>query len=262
MQLPLGILFNGIDVFILIFIRMTGLFVIAPIFGRRNIPTYLKIGFSFLMALILINVISISDLGYGENIYQFSFLVIKEFIVGLTIGYVAYLIFTAIYVAGQLIDMQIGFGMVNVLDPMSNIQVPVTANFYFIMSMLVFLTVNGHHLLIKGLFDSYDFIPIGDVVFGENLINDIIRVFGSVFIIGFKIAAPVTAAILISDVALGIISRTVPQLNVFIVGMPLKIALGIIVMLLTIPMFIMLLDAIFNTLDNEIINFMRDMEPR
>jgi len=91
------------------------------------------------------------------------------------------------------------------------------------------------------------------------MIDDIARVFGSIFIIGFKIAAPITAAILISDVALGIIARTVPQLNVFIVGMPLKIALGIIIMLLTIPMFIVLLDVIFNTMDSEIINFMRDM---
>ena len=260
--MPLGVLLNGIDTFILVFVRMTGLFVAAPIFGRRNIPGYLKVGFSFLTALILINVLEVPEKDLQQNLYLFAFLVIKEFLVGLTVGYVAYLIFTAIYIAGQLIDMRIGFGMVNVLDPMSNIQIPITANFYFIMSMLVFLSVNGHHLLIKGLFDSYKFIPIGNVVIGEAAVNDIVRIFGSTFIIGFKIAAPVTAAVMVADVALGVIARTVPQLNVFVVGMPLKIAVGIIVMLLTIPMFLMLLNAIFRSMDSEIIRFMKDLAPK
>lgn len=260
--MPPGILLNGIDVFILLFVRMTGLFVVAPIFGRRNIPAYFKIGFSFMLALILVNTVSVPEIEYQQSIYQYAFLIIKEFIVGITIGFVADMIFTAIYLAGQIIDMQIGFGLVNVLDPINNIQVPITANFYFIISMLVFLVVKGHHLLISTLFDSYNYIPIGNMVFGEMLINDVIRVFGSVFIIGFKIAAPITAAIMIADVALGVMARTVPQLNVFVVGMPLKIAVGIIVMLLTVPMFIMLLDSIFSTIDVELFNFLRDMTPK
>lgn len=237
MSIPLGIMTGGFDVFLLIFVRMTGLFVIAPIFGRRNVPVYLKIGFSLLMALILVNTITIPRLDYNNNIFQYALFVFREFMVGITIGYVSYLAFTAIYLAGQLIDMQVGFGMVNVLDPVSNIQVPLTSNFYFILSMLVFLGVNGHHLLIKGLFDSFEIVPIGTAVFNQVLMQDIVRMFGNVFIIGFKISAPVVAAILISDVALGIISKSVPQLNVFIVGMPLKIALGLAVILLTIPIF-------------------------
>jgi len=157
----LGILLNGIDIFVLIFVRMTGLFVAAPIFGRRNIPSYFKIGFSFMLALILANIMPAPEIDYQQNIYQYVLMVIKEFIVGLTIGYIAYMVFTAIYLAGQLIDMQIGFGLVNVLDPISNIQVPITANFYFIISMLVLLMVNGHHMLIKVLFESYSYIPLG-----------------------------------------------------------------------------------------------------
>ncbi|MGI6778771.1 MAG: flagellar biosynthetic protein FliR [Acetivibrionales bacterium] len=262
MEYPLGLLLNGIEVFLLVFIRMTGLFVVTPIFGRGNIPGYLKIGFSFITALILINVVAMPEQDSYQNLYQYAFVAIKEFITGITLGFVAYLIFTGIYLAGQLIDMQIGFGMVNVLDPMSNIQIPVTANFYFIMSMLVFLSVNGHHLLIKGLFDSFELIPLGKAGFGEAVVSDIIGVFGSIFIIGFRIAAPVTAAILISDVALGIIARTVPQLNVFVVGMPLKIVVGIIIMMLTVPLFLMLLNAIMGTMDSEVTRFMRDLAPK
>jgi flagellar biosynthetic protein FliR len=207
LQIPFGIFLKSAEVFILVFIRMTGLFVAAPIFGRRNIPSYFKIGFAFMTALILANIVSVPEEGIGQNIYDIAFIIIKEFVTGLTIGYVAYLIFTSIYLAGQLVDMQIGFGMVNVIDPTSNIQVPVTANFYFILSMLVFLMVNGHHYLIRALYDSFVQIPIGRAHFGSEALNIIVSVFGSVFVIAFKIAAPVTAAVILADVALGIMSR-------------------------------------------------------
>lgn len=259
MLLPLGAVFNQIDVFLLVFIRMTGLFVIAPIFGRRNIPVYFKIGFSFFLALMLVNTVTVPDMSKYTDIFQFAFLVFKEFITGVTIGYVCYLVFTAIYVAGQLIDMQIGFGMVNVIDPLSNIQVPITSNFYSILAMLIFLTVNGHHVLIRAIYNSYTSIPLGGALFSKNLMNDVLNVFGNIFVIGFKIAAPITAAILISDIALGVISKTIPQINVFVVGMPLKIILGIVVMIVTIPMFIMLLEMLFNDMNSEMLNFIRDL---
>ncbi|MFZ5987425.1 MAG: flagellar biosynthetic protein FliR [Bacillota bacterium] len=261
MFIPEGILLNGIEVFLLIFVRMTGLFVIAPIFGRRNIPVYMKIGFSLMLALILVNTIKVQELDFG-SIYEYFVLVLKEFVVGITIGYVSYLIFTAIYIAGQLIDMQVGFGVVNVIDPLSNIQVPVTSTFYFIFCMLVFLICNGHHILIRALFYSYNYIPMGGAVFGNDLLNDIVRVFGNIFLLSFKISAPILAAILISDVALGIISKTVPQLNVFVVGMPLKIILGLAVMVLTLPMFISLIETLIKGMDSEMYTFLKDMGPK
>ncbi len=260
MEIPLGITFNGIDAFLLILVRMTGLFVIAPIFGRRNIPAYLKVGFALLTSLILVNTIKIPALNY-TNILDYMFLVIKEFLVGITLGYVAYLLFTAVHLAGQIIDMQIGFGMVNVLDPMSNMQVPVTASFYFIISMLMFMSLGGHRSLIMGLFDSYKLVPLGGAVFSDKLMNDIIKVFGETFALGFKIAAPVVAAILITDIALGIISRSMPQINVFVVGMPLKIVLGLLVMVITVPMFISVTDVIVNGMNSDIMMFIKDLAP-
>ena len=259
MQQLLEILYRGMDAFLLVFVRMTGLFVISPIFGRRNVPAYLKIGFSFFLALILVNVIALPELDYYNNIYQFALLIFKEFVVGTAIGFVTYLAFSAIYVAGQLIDMQIGFGMVNILDPLSNIQIPVTANFYFILSMLAFLAVRGHHAVIKALFASYKMVPLGGALFNDNLTEDVMRIFGNMFIIGFKIAAPVTAAILIADVAMGVMSKTIPQLNVFVVGMPAKIFLGIAALMITIPMFILLLGKVFDWMNYEVFKFLRDM---
>ena len=260
--IPEGILLNGIEVFLLVFVRMTGLFVIAPIFGRRNIPAYLKIGFSFMLALMLVSSLQVDNGLYYSNMLEYILLVLKEFLVGITLGYVSYAIFTAIHLAGQLIDMKVGFGIVNVVDPLSNIQVPITSTFYFIFCMLIFLICNGHHILIRALFYSYDFVPLGKVLFGEQVVNDVIRVFGNIFIISFKISGPVVATILISDVALGIISKTVPQLNVFMVGMPLKIFLGLSVMVLTMPMFISLLEYLIKGMDREMYNFLESMAPK
>lgn len=259
MELPVVMLLNGFDIFFLVFVRMTGLFVIAPIFGRRNVPVYLKIGFAFFLAIILVNTISLSKPDYIQNIYYFALIAAKEFLVGITIGYVSYLIFTAIYIAGQMMDMQIGFGMVNVLDPVSNMQVPVTANLYYMMSMIMFLAFNGHHALIKALYESYTLVPLARAVFGSAITNDIIRIFAETFVIGFKISAPILAAILISDVALGVISRSMPQMNVFIVGIPLKIILGIAVLIFTLPSFASMIDRLLAVMDRETLNFLKDL---
>jgi len=251
------VLISGTAAFALILVRMTGLFIISPVFGRNNVPVYVKIGFSVIMSLLLVNTIQVNDLSYINNIYQFLLIVLKEFITGLMIGFVSYMFFSVVYLAGQLIDIQIGFGMVNVLDPASNIQVPITSNFYFIISMIVFLGMRGHHMLIKAVFDSYEFVPLGGAVFDDRIVEDFIRIFGEVLVTGVKIAAPVTAAILLTDVALAILSKTSPQMNVFIVGMPLKVIIGLAVIMLSLPLFIMLLDLLFNGMNEEIINFIK-----
>jgi flagellar biosynthetic protein FliR len=252
---------SGFDAFILVFVRMTGLFVIAPIFGRGNVPPYFKIGFSLFTSLILINTVAVTAPDYG-SIYGYALLIMKEFLVGLTIGFVAYLAFTAIYIAGEIIDMQIGFGIVNVLDPVNNIQVPITSNLYFIISMLVFIAMNGHHVLIKALFDSYTTVPLGTAVFNPAFENSLINIFANVFFIGFKIAAPVVAAVLITNITLGTISRMVPQISVFVIGMPLTIFIGIVIMMVTIPMFIYVLDSLFKLMDNSVQEFIKGLTPK
>ncbi len=212
-----------------------------------------------MLALIVANTLEQPDPGSISNFVGYAFVIIKEFLVGMALGFVSYLIFTAVYLAGQIIDTKIGFGMVNILDPVSNIQVPVTANLYFTVSMLVFLMLKGHHMLIKALCDSFYLIPIGKAVWTDGLTAQVARTFSDVFILGLKISAPIIATILVTDVALGIISRTVPQINVFFVGMPVKILLGMVVMILTIPLFIYIVEMIINGMNDDVYNFMKGM---
>lgn len=261
MRIPFDMLLNNIELFLLIFVRMTGLFVTAPIFGRRNMPVYFKIGFAFTAALLMANVIKVDHIIDTDNFMIYALYVIKEFMVGLVIGYIAYAVFTSIYIAGQIIDMQIGFGMVNVMDPLSNIQVPITANLYFILAMIIFLVTNGHHMLIKALYQSFTLLPLGSAIIGPSMVDDTIGVFQEMFSIGFKIAAPIVAAVVITDVVLGIISKTIPQMNVFILGMPLKILIGIIIIMITIPAFIYIVAMLTDKMNIDVLKFIRSMSP-
>jgi flagellar biosynthetic protein FliR len=260
-SIPTGLLLNGFDVFLLVFVRMTGLFVVAPVFGRRNIPTYFKIGFSFFMALILVNTSAVQAVQYDDTILAYVLLVIKEFMVGLAMGFTAYVVITAVYVAGEIIDMQVGFSIANVMDPISNVQIPMTSNVYFIISMLLFLAMDGHHMLIKALFDSFASLPLGTASFDASLADGLMNVFATVFATGFKIAAPVVAAVLVTDIALGTISRMVPQLNIFVIGMPLKILMGLLVLMVTIPAFVAVMKGLFSLMDGSVLEFIKDLKP-
>jgi flagellar biosynthetic protein FliR len=257
MTIPLDFLLDMWDVFLLIFLRITGLFVVSPIFGRQNLPAYYKIGFSFILAIILSYTVSVPSLGLYASVLAYILLLVKEFIIGLVLGYISYLILTSIYLAGQMIDLHIGFGMVSVFDPEAKVQLPVTANFYFILTMLVFLAIDGHHLLIYTLTESFTTLPIGSkLVIGQPIMNFVLDLFGSVFAISFKIAAPVTAAVLIADIALGVIAKAVPQVNVFIVGMPLKILLGLGIILLTLTAFRNIVHVLMGGMQQEMMSFM------
>lgn len=145
--------------------------------------------------------------------------------------------FSSIYIAGQMIDVRIGFGMVNVFDPLSNVQIPITADYYAIIATVMMLITDAHHLLIHAISESYTILPIGEVIFSDDLVMQIVKLFTNVFIIGFKIAAPITVTILVTDVSLGIISKSMPQMNVFMLGMPVKIIMGLLIIVITLGAF-------------------------
>lgn len=254
MDAIIDIILNKYQIFLLIFVRSTGIFVITPIFSRKNIPNTIKIGFAFFLSLIIFTTVDYDTLAFNE--LSMVLLIIKEFSVGLIIGFISYVFFTSMYVAGQIIDMQIGFGMVNVLDPQHNVQLPVTGNFYYIVAILIFLISNGHHLLIRGLVDSYKLIPIGHFAFSNDLVNQMISIFSQVFIIGFKIASPILATIFLANALLGILARTMPQMNVFVVGMPLKVTIGLLVLFFTMPVFTVILQYLFENMFREIDAFL------
>lgn len=252
------ILVDKFLILLLVFVRMSSLFVITPVFGRREMPSYLKIGLAFFCSYILVPLLGDVKVEY-TNLLSFAVLASKEFLVGIIIGYVSFLVFSALYVAGQIIDIQIGFGMVNVLDPTMNTQIPITGNFIYILATLFFLAIDGHHMLISALFKSYSVLPINGFAFTEAMVNNITTIFSDVFVIGFKISIPVLAAALLAEVALGILSKTVPQMNVFVVGIPLKIGIGLLTLYVMIPIFVQIMAVTFDRMYGYIYLIIRSM---
>ncbi len=241
---------HGISVFMLIFCRMTAFFVVAPVFSARGVPNIFKIGLSAMIALLILmiqgtNQVLPVDLGY-------VLLIIREVMIGLLMGFVAYLIFSAILTAGSFIDIQIGFSMANVLDPMTGTSAPVIGNFKYIIATLVFLSINGHHYLLDAVIRSYNWIPLSNDAFQRiyhgGVTEFLVSTFSQSFTLAFQMAAPLVVALFLTDVALGFLARTAPQFNVFVIGMPLKIIVGLIVLLLLIPGFIYAFEHLFEVM--------------
>ncbi len=244
------------NIFLLVLVRITGMFFLSPIFGRRNIPNYFKIGFCFVFSVVTANSVQVPTLAYA-SLTAYAILIAKELLVGLSLGFISYLLFSSIYIAGQLIDMRIGFGMVSVFDPLTNVQIPITADFYVIIATVMMLITDAHHLLIQAIVDSYSILPIGEVVFDGPVISQIFKLFTGIFELGFKIAAPITVSILITDISLGIISKSMPQLNVFMLGMPIKIILGLSIIFITIGAFKGIVNVIIQGTYEEMYKFLR-----
>lgn len=253
---------NRIDLLILVLVRMVGIFVIAPFFGGRNFPSYMKIGFALMTSLIITSTMKPINLDYYNSVTAYGVLVFKEAIVGILVGFIGYLIFTTIYMAGEFIDMQMGFGIVNVIDPISNTQMPVMGNFYYTFTILIFLLINGHHYLLAALFKSYDILPVGTAVFNSELLGTMTSLIRDIFEIGFKIAAPIVLASLIADIGLGILTKSIPQLNVFMVGMPAKVFIGMLIVAFTIPAFVGIVDVLSSGISSNTITVLKEMVPK
>jgi flagellar biosynthetic protein FliR len=229
---------------------MTAFFVVAPIFSSRGVPNSYKIGLSAIIAVIILliqgqNQVVPSDLSY-------LLVAVREILIGLLMGYVATLLFMVIQMAGSFIDIQIGFGIVNVLDPMTGSSVPVIGNLKYVFATLIFFSMNGHHYLLDAVIRSYNWIPLSNDVFQRiyngNLSEFLITTFSQAFMLAFQMAAPLVVALFLTDVALGFLARTAPQFNVFVIGIPLKILVGLTMLLLLIPSFIYAFEHLFEVM--------------
>lgn len=244
----LDVLFQRIDLFFLIFGRVAGFFFTAIPFNSKSFLIQAKIWLAAFAAYLVfmvypggVTVISGDLLGY---LLQFC----GEVLIGAMLGFLTQIAFCIFQLAGQMIDMQIGFGVVSVVDPQYGIQVPVIGNFKNLLAMLFFLAINGHHYLLAALNRSYQLLPVGDIHIPTSFYAFIFSVTGEMFSAAFKVALPILGAVFIADLALGIIARTVPQMNVFIVGLPLKIGIGLGMMLVLLPLLIWVFNWVFTGL--------------
>lgn len=253
----INLLIEKFGFFLIVFSRVSGIFSMAPVYGSRNLPTHVKIGLGFFITLILFPVItSKTQIAIPQELLPYIALVIMEFLVGLIIGYISFLIFAAIQMAGSLLDTQVGFGIVSVLDPQSGTQMPLLGTFKYVLAILLFLGTNGHHVILAALSESFRRVPVGTAVVQDGFYAYIIKVFSTSFAFAFKIALPVLVTLFLVDVAFGIMARTVPQMNVFMVGMPAKIIVGLFILALALPVYITVVQVGFTGMYSELYRLM------
>ncbi|MCA0988922.1 flagellar biosynthetic protein FliR [Guptibacillus algicola] len=237
---------NALPLFLLIFMRATSFFIIAPVFSTRSVPARFKVSLGFFIALLVT-----AGIGSVESMpldFAFLLLIFKELFIGLSLGFIATLILYTVQVAGAFIDFQMGFVMANVIDPQTRTQVPIIGNFKYMLALLFLVSVDGHHMMLDGLVKSYELLP-AEALLAQAESNSVARfiaeVFSAMFYSAFQLALPIVASLFLVDVALGLLARAVPQVNIFVVGLPLKIFVGFVLILVTIPTFFFLLRGVF-----------------
>ncbi|MGE5588738.1 MAG: flagellar biosynthetic protein FliR [Clostridia bacterium] len=244
---------TGVQTYLLVLARIGGVFGFAPIFGSYNVPLQVKAGLSAVLGLVTFPLVQAPPAGYPADIAAYAACVGREILVGAVMGYVASLFMVAVQLAGQLVDIQIGFGLVNVVDPVANRQVTVMGQFQYLLAMLLFLVFNGHHAVLAGLVESYAVVPISGFALTARLEAGVVRLFCDTLVVAFKIAAPVTCTLFLTDLVMAVLARTVPQMNIFIVGFPLKIGVGLLTVVVALPLFVMVLRGTFSGLERDIL---------
>jgi flagellar biosynthetic protein FliR len=248
-----------LQAFFLIFLRVGAIMMTAPLFGSKNIPLLLKAGLLLSISMVLFPIINLDSIPFLTEVMPFGLGVIGEIILGVTIGLSVRLLFAGIQLAGQLAGFQMGLAIVNVMDPQTSAQVPILAQFNNLIAMMVFLAINAHHWFLRSLMESFRLVPPFNFTLNYSLVEHLMMLGGNMFIIALKIGAPIIATMLITSVALGLIARTVPQMHIFIVAMPLKILIGLLMLSLTAPYLSSFLHEVFRGLGRDIFLILKTM---
>jgi flagellar biosynthetic protein FliR len=225
---------SSIAVFLLMLVRVGTMLMLLPGFNGRGVPVPAKIGFSVVLTLILVPVSPAGDPALSEA-GRFVVGVGQEFLVGLLFGFAVALVFAAIEMAAGIINMQMGLNLAASFNPTFNTTGAALDTFYLVMASLIFFTINAHHLLIVALARSFTTLPVATASISGSADQTIIALTSAMFVNALRIGLPVAGTLLIADIALGILSRMVPQMNVFFVGLPAKIFVGFLLLLLTLP---------------------------
>jgi len=224
--------------YMMVFARITSMIAVAPLFGHQAVPVQAKIGLGLFFSFVLYPMVAASHPHIDLTLWALVVTALQEVATGVLIGFVAGLLFAGVQYAGEIISLNMGLSFANILDPETNQNSAVIGEFLYLTTLLIFLAINGHHFLIEAMYLSYGAVPIGTFTPAPEVSHQLMRMAGSVFVIGIKFAAPVLVAIFLNNVALGILARVMPQMNIFTISFSLNIGVGLVVLMTTAPVII------------------------
>ena len=231
---------------ILVFIRLTSFFLVAKSLFPKGTPPILKGAIGMILSFSIISGINYQVVLEINNNYMLVYSVISEIMSGVILGFIANMIFDFIRMAGGYMDIQIGLSMMNMLDPSSETTSTPFSNLSYFISMVIFFIIDGHHLLIKCLIQSFKVVNIGQNIVFQDTFSVVLDAFREYFVIGVKIAIPLVLIIIITDLCMALVSRTVPAINVMILGMPVKMVVGLLTFIALLPIMIKIISYGFN----------------
>jgi flagellar biosynthetic protein FliR len=244
--------FAYVAVFGLVLARVSALLVTAPVFGARQVPAQSKIGLAVILSLIFTPLqigraaaLPASEIAYG-------LLAGREALVGLAVGFAVGVIFTGMQLGSRLVGVQIGFGLGGVINPESGAESNVIDGFYTVLATVIFLTANGHHAVLAALARTFDLAPVAGAQAPAVNPVQVMALVQAVFVVALRIAMPAIGALLITDVAIGLVGRAAPQMQLMIVGAPVKIAVGLILLAASTQTSVMIMDAVVRNIGQSV----------
>jgi flagellar biosynthesis protein FliR len=247
------------ETLLLVFVRISIMLVVLPIFGATQIPVLIRTSLALLLTYVVAKVVP--PIVPVDGIGGLTAAIISQMLVGAVFGFVASLVFTGVQFAGEVMDMVMGFSAVNVINPTTQQNVTIVGEFQLALATLLYLVADAHHLLLAGLAGSFNLIPLPYATFQPELAGDVVGFFSQILLLVFQIAAPIAVALFVVNVALALMVRVAPQVNVFAVGFPLQIGIGFIVLIVSMPLIAVVLPGIFDNTPRELDAVLRRMAP-
>jgi len=236
---------------ILIFVRVISLFSTAPFFSHPGIPTQAKIFTSVVIAIAMTMTFGEQQPTVTFELFTLVGLVFKEFFVGALLGFASFLPFFAVRVAGGILDLDIGFQTALMFDASADVP-SLLGEINFLVALMVFLGINGHHFMLETMYASLKAIPLTSFALTENAITTLVRVSTSVFILGFKLASPVIVALMLTNLGLALLGRVSPQMNIFALSYSLKILVGLLVLIATFALFVQMVSIMLKSFQDDL----------
>ena len=253
----LSIPYQEFKAFFLVLIRVSIIFQMLPFFNAKVIPMLTKAGLAFVITIILFPVISTKMVEFPSTIIGMAQLVLTEFIIGIILGLLVLVFFEGIRMMGQMVGFQTGFAITNIIDPQSGAQISILANLAYLVAMIFFLLLNGHHILLSAVRDSFEIMPVGSLRLNVEMFNKIVPIYGDMFDIAVKIGAPAIAALLFTNLAFGLIVKLIPQMNIMIVAFPVQIIIGLLFFGVSLNVVLKFMETYLRNLGHILINTMQ-----
>jgi flagellar biosynthesis protein FliR len=248
-----------IEAFLFVLVRCFSFFAIGPLLSDRRIPNSIKIVAALATAFALFPSLPVPIAELPTNLLSLAVALVREVLLGVLLGLTSSFIFAGIRMAGNLLGIQMGFSIANVLDPNTATETSLVAELYAALALVLFVLTDGHHIFLRALAFSLQRVPPGGGLAIPALVGTLLPMAGSMFLICIQVGAPILGALFLADAALGFVARAVPQMNVFIVGIPAKIGLGLVLVVVTAPLFAHLLTVYLSRLQGQLSTLLAGM---